>query len=335
MSIVSVIIPVYNVEKYIERTIDSCLVQTLREIEIIIVNDGSPDNSMAIINKKAAEDIRIIAIQKENGGVTSARNAGLSVATGKYIFFLDGDDYIEFEALEQLVKIAEENEADYVFGNFIIEFEDASKNYKILFPSFKSIDNISFLKYCFDNTYFYITGCLISKEVIQKAKLDIPKEITFGEDNLFLTQIGFNIRLASYYNGLILHYTQRKDSVTNNVSNNDLAQRAKACMLTMDYAMSLGFYAQIKSSVDYFISKEQADFIVFGFWNEKLSAYRKPSVLFKPDLLKKLGIRKTIILFGIFISPTITISLYNLFRKFARLLNEDNKIFLSPTEPKC
>jgi len=320
MILVSVIIPVYKVEKYLERSINSCITQTLQDIEIIVVNDGSPDNSGTIINKKATEDKRIIAIHKENGGVTSARNAGLSVAKGKYIFFLDGDDYIEDNAIEKLVNIAEQNNADYVIGNFIIEYENSSRNYEIVFPNFKIIDNISFLKYCFENTYFYITGCLINKEVILKSNLDIPKDITFGEDNLVITQIAFNIRFAAYYNGTILHYVQRSDSVTNSVSFNNIAQRAKACMLTIDYALLQGFYKQIKSSIDYYLSKEQVGFILFGYWDKKLSTYCKPSILLHPDIVKKLGVKRILILCGVFISPAFTINFYKLLKKTIRLL---------------
>ncbi len=317
---VSVIIPVYNVEKYVERTIISCQSQTLLEIEIVVVNDGSLDNSDAIINKKATEDNRIIVIHKENGGVTSARNAGLSIARGKYIFFLDGDDYIEDIALEKLFNIAEHQKADYVIGNFIIEYEDSLKNYEIIFPSFKLIDNVTFLKYCFENGFFYITGCLIRKEIIKECALDIPNDITFGEDNLAISQIAWNMQYAAYYNGPVLHYVQRIGSVTNSVSINNISQRARACMLTVDYALKQGFYKLLKSEIDFFMSKEQVGFIKFGYWNNKLGTYCTPSVLFGPQIVRKFGTKNILVLCGIFISPTFTIMVYNLLRRVKKFI---------------
>ncbi len=315
---VSVIIPVYKVEEYIDRTISSCQSQTLIEIEIIVVNDGSPDNSKTIINKKASEDNRIIAIHKENGGVTSARNTGLAIAKGKYVFFLDGDDYIEDDALAKLFIIAEQNNADYVFGNFIIEYENSLQNYEMVFPSFTVINNITFLKYCFENTFFYITGCLINMEIMQKCRLDVPNDITFGEDNIAITQMAWNMQCAAYYNGIVLHYVQRKESVTNSINLKNVAQRARACMLTVDYAVNQRFYKSIKPEIDYFMSKEQVSLILYGYWSDELSKYSRPSVLLQPKMCFKLGVKRVFVLLGIFISPTFTLKGYNFLRMIKR-----------------
>ena len=92
---VSVIIPVYNVEKYISKTVESVINQDYSNVEIILVDDGSPDNSNKIIDEMARRDHRIVCIHKENGGVSSARNAGLKIAKGEYVTFIDGDDWVE------------------------------------------------------------------------------------------------------------------------------------------------------------------------------------------------------------------------------------------------
>ena len=93
--IVSIIVPVYNVEKFIFKTVNSILNQDYKNIEIILVDDGSPDNSARIIDELAKKDNRIVCVHKENGGVSSARNAGLKIATGEYVTFIDGDDWVE------------------------------------------------------------------------------------------------------------------------------------------------------------------------------------------------------------------------------------------------
>lgn len=111
---VSVIIPVYNVEKYIYRCVDSVIAQTLKEIEIILVDDGSPDGSPAICDEYTRQDPRIQVIHKENGGLASARNAGMKIAKGEYIFFLDSDDWLELDGLETLYRKAKETKVDFV-----------------------------------------------------------------------------------------------------------------------------------------------------------------------------------------------------------------------------
>lgn len=104
---ISVIIPVYNVEEYLSECLDSVLSQTYKNLEIIIVNDGSPDNSQKIINEYKKKDKRIISLIKENGGISSARNYGMKRAKGDYLFFLDSDDYISDDFLENLISISE------------------------------------------------------------------------------------------------------------------------------------------------------------------------------------------------------------------------------------
>lgn len=113
----SVVVPVYNVEKYIGEMIESLQNQTLRDLEIILVDDGSPDCSGVICDEYAAKDDRIKVIHKPNGGVGAARNDGMDAATGEWIVFCDSDDWVEPDAFEKLVAAGEENGADVVFGD--------------------------------------------------------------------------------------------------------------------------------------------------------------------------------------------------------------------------
>lgn len=113
-SLVSVIVPVYKVESYICRAVDSLLNQTYRNLEIILVDDGSPDKCPKICDDYGHRDSRIRVIHKKNGGLSDARNVGLKVATGKYITFLDSDDYISLDAIEKFLRIAQEQNVDVV-----------------------------------------------------------------------------------------------------------------------------------------------------------------------------------------------------------------------------
>ena len=116
MSKISVIIPVYNVEPYIRECLHSVQHQTHSDIEVILVNDGSTDGSGAICDEYAARDARFIVVHKENGGVSSARNAGLDIATGEYIGFIDPDDYVTVDFYEMLLAAAVEHSADFALA---------------------------------------------------------------------------------------------------------------------------------------------------------------------------------------------------------------------------
>ena len=116
---ISAIVPAYNVEKYLERCVNSILIQTYENFEIILVDDGSKDQSVEICDKFAQEDNRIKVIHKENGGLSSARNAGMKIAEGKYIVFIDSDDDIEPNMFELMLQAAEENKADFVMTDSV------------------------------------------------------------------------------------------------------------------------------------------------------------------------------------------------------------------------
>ena len=127
--LVSIIVPVYNVEKYIRSCVDSILTQTYENLQVILVDDGTLDNSGKICDEFAKKDNRVTVIHKENGGLSSARNEGLDVASGDYIMFVDGDDYLADNAVEILLSANEKYDADFVQFELIhTECEDYIKN---------------------------------------------------------------------------------------------------------------------------------------------------------------------------------------------------------------
>ena len=119
MEKVSIIVPVYNVEKYLECCLESLINQTLKDIEIICVNDGSTDNSGKILENYAAKDNRIKVIHQVNGGQAAARNNGLNAVNGKYINFIDSDDWVDLDFIEKLYDAAERNSADIAVASII------------------------------------------------------------------------------------------------------------------------------------------------------------------------------------------------------------------------
>ncbi|OAS85130.1 glycosyltransferase [Metabacillus litoralis] len=124
---ISIIVPIYNVENYLGRCFDSLLTQDLKNFEIIAINDGSTDSSMKILKKYAVMDHRIVIIEKQNNGVSSARNDGISQAKGEYIGFVDPDDWIGPQMYKDMLKIAEEDHIDIVMCTYIREFGTHSK----------------------------------------------------------------------------------------------------------------------------------------------------------------------------------------------------------------
>ena len=125
---ISVVIPVYNVEKYLAECVDSVLGQTYQDYEIILVDDGATDSSGAMCDEYAQKDTRIRVIHQPNGGLSAARNAGLSAAAGEYIYFLDSDDYIEPTTLVDLVSVAEQEQADVVFFDGYVFFDECEED---------------------------------------------------------------------------------------------------------------------------------------------------------------------------------------------------------------
>ena len=121
--LLSVIVPVYKVEAYLRDCVDSILAQTYQNLEIILVDDGSPDNCGAICDEYAAKDSRIRVIHKPNGGLSDARNAGMSIATGEYLMFVDSDDLLTLNAAQTLMGLAAQEQADIVIGNHL-RFEE-------------------------------------------------------------------------------------------------------------------------------------------------------------------------------------------------------------------
>ena len=136
MKKISVIIPVYGVEKYIRKCLESVVNQTYKNLEIIVVNDGTKDNSMEIV-KEYLFDKRIKIINKENGGISSARNAGLEIATGDYISFVDSDDYISKNLYSELAKYMEEDYDMVKFGILTVDL----KNNKMIENKSKQFEN--------------------------------------------------------------------------------------------------------------------------------------------------------------------------------------------------
>lgn len=198
---VSVIVPAYNVEKYIGPAIQSLIDQTYGNIEIIVVDDGSSDGTSSIIDSLSKKDERIIPIHKENGGVSEARNCGIDQAGGEYIFFLDGDDTAEPYAIENLVNAVEKSGADLIGCQYSRWDETGKKledyNFKDFNLKFNSGDEkLGFItdELLSYNMGFEIWDKLFKRDIIKAGKVHFDKRCRMGEDLAFNIKYILNCR---------------------------------------------------------------------------------------------------------------------------------------------
>ncbi|MFL2079866.1 glycosyltransferase [Marinilactibacillus psychrotolerans] len=213
----SVIMPVYNVEKYLDRSIKSMLNQTLKDIEIIMVNDGSTDNSGVICDRYALEDSRIKVIHKQNAGSGFARNTGLASAKGKYVYFADPDDYVEVTLLEENLTIAEHNDLDIIeFGYFEeLQNEESVRLLSTSVPKCNGIMNQSEFRGAFREFHKYRPFSLWTK--IYNREFLLSNHISFtdqkvGQDALFLIEVYKYLSRIGYNTNPYYHYVEREGS---------------------------------------------------------------------------------------------------------------------------
>lgn len=217
--IVSVIIPVFNTEKYLRQCLDSVIHQTCKEIQIICVDDGSTDSSKEIVDEYAARDHRIRVIHQENAGLGSARNSGLSVAGGKYISFVDADDYIEAHLLEKVVAEAELAKADIVLFGYI-SFTEAGDDLECpvkmdLLPAKSPFSFMDVPNYIFQINTSEAWTKLFRRDFLKKSGLTFQKFIV-SEDIVFVYDALIHAKTITALPDILYHYRR---NVSTSISN--------------------------------------------------------------------------------------------------------------------
>lgn len=187
MENISVIVPIYNVEKYLRRCVDSLLKQTLENIEILLINDGSTDKSGQICDEYLKIDNRIRVFHKRNGGVSSARNLGLENIKGGYVTFVDPDDYLDEDALEYLYKLIKESNSDIACYKLKIYKDDVLLSKKLEYEKLEIFNEDEIIKNQVAFSKFSHTSCnkLYSKNLFKDEKIRFEEEIRYAEDALF------------------------------------------------------------------------------------------------------------------------------------------------------
>lgn len=215
---VSVIIPIYNVEKYLAKCLDSVINQTYKDLEIICVNDESPDNSLQILEEYAAKDNRIKIVNRKNGGLSAARNSGLDVAIGDYCYFIDSDDWIELDTIAYLVKLACLNNVDCIVHSVknIPEDENCiqiAKECQDWFDCKNKPAGIYDVPLNINNEIAAVAwNKLYKMDIIKKYNCRFPEGL-INEDEAFIWTYMIHCNKYYYTNECLYNYLRRSDSI--------------------------------------------------------------------------------------------------------------------------
>lgn len=295
---ISLIIPVYNVEKYLVKALESVENQTFKNFETIIVDDGSTDNSVEIAEKFCRKNKNFILIKQENQGPAAARNTALSLCKGDYIGFMDSDDYLEPQYLELLYNAAVENDADISCCNF--NFYYPEKDLKIYMP-FTSIPGVysktkALKKLILDiGTHYFMWNKL--------AKRELFFENNFKFDKMYFEDIAASPKLFYYANKIVIlgkalyNYTSRDTSILHSIDIKKISDYIKSLgairnflenkKAYKDYRKHLWIYAQkLKLVSYYYILMLHAKAMNFSEFLENISSARKSIDYFVGDLFK-------------------------------------------------
>ena len=223
---ISVIVPIFRIEKYLPKCIDSLLQQSFHDFQMILVNDGSPDNCPKICDDYAKLDSRIKVIHKKNGGLLSARKEGLRNAEGKYVAFVDGDDWVDKFYLDTLYKLVEANDADLAVTGHFREFDGKIETIK---PKQAGIYDENELRssiipnaiyngqFCEHGISTYVWNKLFKRELLEKVLYEVPNEIVMGEDAaITYTYLSISKKLVISRIPLY-YYRQRHDSIVKSI----------------------------------------------------------------------------------------------------------------------
>lgn len=219
MGKVSIIIAAYNIENYIYRCLESIVNQTYKNLEIIIVNDGSKDRTLDIINTFASEDNRIIIINQENKGLSNSRKIGYTKATGEYLLFVDGDDWLEENAVEILYDQVKYNKSDIVCFNYIDDNGRDIINVDKYLGDIEEYNNEDFLKnLLLGRISPTIWSKFIRRGFIEDNNVNWPKDINYAEDVATSCSLAINRPNVIKVNSELYHYYKREGSITNQVT---------------------------------------------------------------------------------------------------------------------
>lgn len=259
---VSIVVPIYNVEKFLRGSIESIQKQTLEDIQIILVNDGSTDKSLSICKEIQEKDKRIEVIDKPNGGVSSARNAGIKIAKGEYIGFVDPDDWIDPDMYENMYKQTTMDNSDLCMCNYVIEnnnhsipnllffSKDVLKGQEIFDDIITNMIASSSLNSSADTIMGSVWRLIIKKEIFEKYNLKFQSDITLMEDLIFCIQVLLKCSKVSISRGTYYHYIIHSNSAVASYKENIFDMQLKVYRVLEYLLKEEDLYLKVKKRMD-------------------------------------------------------------------------------------
>ena len=264
---ISVIIPIYNVSRFIERCAESLMKQTLDEVEYIFVNDATPDNSMMLLRSvldrypNRASQIKIVE-HESNMGLPAARNTGLAVATGEYIFHCDSDDFVEHDMLELLYDAAKEKKADFVWCNWFLSYDNNERYMKQ--PSFDT--PLGALKAMLDGTMKYnVWNKLVKRNLYVENDILFPSGHSMGEDMTMIRLAACAQKVASVDKALYHYVRSNSEAMTQNFSERHLVDVHYNVDETMAFLATKGL--DTEKEMAFFKLNVKLPFLVTDSWD--------------------------------------------------------------------
>ena len=257
---VSIIVPVYNVDKFLHKCVDSILAQTLTDFELLLVDDGSKDNSGLICDKYAAKDSRVRVFHKENGGVSSARNLGLENAQGDWIIFIDSDDWIEPNMLKDIYEKAILEHADLVYCDLRMIFNNHTE---ILHIAEYNTNKTKMLNNFIKSTFGTAVGMLAKKNLYESNEIRYPIGVKFCEDFYVAIRLMLYSEKICYIPTTYYYYNRQNEaSASHSFSYRDSDGVQWVFMDTIDLFQREGRYNEYSEALSWRLLKSKQDLVL-------------------------------------------------------------------------
>lgn len=308
---ISVIVPVYNVEKYIERCVSSLFQQTLDEIEYIFVDDCSPDRSIDILHEiikkypNREKWVKIVRHEK-NQGLTSARNSGISIAKGEYISHCDSDDWVELTMYEELYNKAKKMSADAVYCDINMVYKNYNEIYR---AALFSCNKIEFIRNYIASVWTSLCNTLIRKDVYKNHNLYSPTHLCYCEDFWLSVRLFHYANKVSYVDKPLYNYNRMNEtSIMHKLNSKTEQEERKAYLETIEFFKNEGVYKDYERELSWRILKSTHDSALYlNRYNEFLTIYPEshkyiwscPYVNFKSKCIMTLLSSKVLRPFGV------------------------------------
>lgn len=327
---ISVIVPIYNTEDYLLSCLTSIKKQTIyQELEIILVNDGSKDNSLKLIEKfiQQENNKNIKLINKENEGLSATRNKGIKLATGKYVYFLDSDDFIEEDYLEKMYEVIEKDKSQVLFTNYYFYYVDESRKKaieNIQEDIYSNINGIEFLKKVLMNGFYHsgVCVCLYNREFLIKENLFFNEKLRYSEEQEFTPRVLLKAKNVKYKNLCKYYYRQHSTSMTKKIDikkveylievYNSLKKEGEGINIKEEKIFFLEF-------IDYYFVPKIYNLLTFIKPTERDKvSYKILKNKFKIKYLKNVEKKEKILMMMMMISVKVGLNMCYYFRKIKR-----------------